>query len=152
MSSDITRVFTSTVRALSTSPISRKSSPTSVLIEDRLSPRPTADSFTNRARGLFTELVTVRKHLSHAGELSCDLATNDVTRQRMYHEVAKEINGALDQCGELLKQLQRRYGGVKQKKNGQETEHRKAVCRSLEEFLKTLQRARDDQVSMDLRL
>ncbi|KAM7539701.1 hypothetical protein Aperf_G00000031810 [Anoplocephala perfoliata] len=147
MSTDITRVFTSTVRALSTSPTSRKSSSSSALTEERLSSRPTVDSFANRSRGLFTELVTVRKHLSHAGELSCALATNDATRQRMFHEVVKEINGALDQCGELLKQLQRRCGSVKQKENGQEMEHRKAVCRSLEEFLKTLQRARDDQVS-----
>ena len=144
MSCDITRVFISTVRALSTS--------TSALTTKRApataAPPTTStgdDDFATRARRLHAELVTVRWHLSEAGELSRTLATNDATRQRMYHEVANEVNGALEQCGEILKQLRRRcVGGGEPSQLGR---HRKAVCRSLEEFLKTLQRARDEQVS-----
>nr|CDS26148.1 tryptophanyl tRNA synthetase [Hymenolepis microstoma] len=150
MSCDITRVFASTVRALTTGPTPRKLPSTSDLTEkaQATTKLTSSDSFSSRARSLFTELVTVRKHLNHAGELSSALATNDVERQRMYHEVAKEINGALDQCEELLRQLQRGCRGLKQsEEKGQGNEHRKAVCRSLEEFLKTLRRMRDDQVS-----
>ncbi|KAH9286675.1 Syntaxin-18 [Echinococcus granulosus] len=146
MACDITRVFTSTVRALSTSSMSQKSSTaSSVAIEGHALP-PTTDTFSSRAHRLHSELVTVRQHLAHAGELSRALATNDSARQRMYHEVAKVINSALEQCGQLLQQLQRcRSGGEAGK--GQASEHRKAVCRSLEEFLKSLQKARDEQVS-----
>ncbi|VDM17976.1 unnamed protein product [Hydatigera taeniaeformis] len=145
MACDITRVFTSTVRALSTS-VSRKSSTvSSAATEGKASP-PATDSFSSRARRLHAELVTVRKHLVHAGELSRALATSDASLQRTYHEVVMVINNTLEQCGQLLQQLQR-FRGEGERDKGQASEHRKAVCRSLEAFSKSLQRARDEQVS-----
>lgn len=143
MSCDITRVFNSTVRALSASSLTPKTS-AAPSVEASLN----TDSFATRAHRLHTELVTVRRHLGEAGELSQTLATNDATRQRMYNEVANEVNRALEQCGELLKQLRRRCSLDETGKAelSQVEKHRKAVCRSLEDFLKTLQRARDEQV------
>lgn len=151
MACDITRVFTSTVRALSTSSMSRKSSNASSAATEAHASPPITDAFSLRAHRLYAELVTVRQHLAHAGELSRALATNDASRQRMYHEVVKVINDALEQCGQLLLQLQRCQGEGESGK-GQAGEHRRAVCRSLEAFLKSLQRARDEQVSLHFRL
>ncbi|VDK32954.1 unnamed protein product [Taenia asiatica] len=146
MACDITRVFTSTVRALSTSLMPRQpSTGSSATTKGHASP-PITDTFSSRAHRLYAELVTVRQHLAHAGELSRALATNDASRQRMYHEVVKVINDALQQCGQLLQQLQRCRGEGESGK-GQASEHRRAVCRSLETFLKSLQKARDEQVS-----
>ncbi|KAL5966619.1 Syntaxin-18 [Taenia solium] len=146
MACDITRVFTSTVRALSTSSMPRKpSTGSSTTTKGHASP-PITDTFSSRAHRLYSELVTVRQHLAHAGELSRALATNDASRQRMYHEVVKVINDALEHCGQLLQQLQRCRGEGESGK-GQASEHRRAVCRSLEALLKSLQKERDEQVS-----
>ncbi|KAL5111083.1 Syntaxin-18 [Taenia crassiceps] len=146
MACDITRVFTSTVRALSTSSMSRKSSSASFANTEGHASPPVTDAFSSRAHRLYAELAMVRQHLTHAGDLSRALATNDASRQRMYHEVVKVINDALDQCGQLLQQLQR-WRGEGELGKGQASEHRRAVCRSLEAFLKSVQRARDEQVS-----
>ncbi|VDD82041.1 unnamed protein product [Mesocestoides corti] len=154
MSCDITKVFTSIVRALTATEtsLSRKTSTAS-----SLDTRPgVADVFSDRAISLRGELTTVRKHIANAGELSLALATNDAARQRMYHELAKQINQALDQCSILLAQLKclvvpltsgTAEAGDEASSKTQLQLHREAVCRSLEDFLKVLERARDEQVT-----
>ncbi len=149
MSCDITKVFLSTVRALRASSSSSQESASRKSSLQASSPN---DIFSTRAQSLRTELTAVKRHIANAGELSLALATDDAARQRMYHDLAQQIGDALEQCGELLKQLKRQAVTAKAgategaPSKSQLTSHRKSVCRSLEELLKSLRRTRDEQV------
>ncbi|VDL89793.1 unnamed protein product [Schistocephalus solidus] len=160
MSCNISKIFFNTVRALKTSDSgsdSRKSSFSPLASSKCGKPvRANApDVFSTRARGLAGELQVVRDHLSKARVLGVAVASQDAVRQRLYHELAKQIVDALDQCSQLLSQL-RQYsllttaGGSdadEVSKRPQLQEHQRTVCKLLEESLNALKRERDDQVA-----
>ncbi|KAL7061554.1 hypothetical protein AAHC03_01540 [Spirometra sp. Aus1] len=158
MSCNISNIFFNTVRALKTSGSagdSRKSSVSTLSGSQYDKPTPTnvTDVFSTRARGLAAELQVVRDHLSKARILSVAVASQDAVRQRLYHELAKQIVDALDQCSQLLTQL-RQYsllttgdGADESPKRPQLQEHQRTVCKLLEESLNALKRERDNQVA-----
>lgn len=154
MSNDITKVFLSTVRALRTSAPSPSPTTSASQSVDLEKPRAVEDDFSSRSHALLRELAVVKKHIGTAGTLSIALAsTNDPAAQKTYHDLATLISDTLEQCGELLRQLKciSTFDGKKNQRTEEPVKlqlsaHRKSVCRSLDEFLKSLRRSRDEQV------